>query len=209
MLKERQGVRTSWATTECRSLAGLRRTFRRTPTVPALPPADQVLEALVASERSKVGVDAEPARSEVTRSLEQYLHLIHRFLRLVHHDLDTRKDTTTLHVEKDCSAYTGHAGDFCTLTSSSLKEIEAGSRVVYASDAVGTSLDTDVVLDLPGPGNNTAFGHCTLILATGVGVCNFSGGTGKFIWFHASVAVSYLGGPNFAWDGTYSFSPRD
>ncbi len=115
----------------------------------------------------------------------------------------------TLHVEKDCSAYTGHAGDFCTLTSTSLKEIEAGSRVVYASDAVGTSLDTDVILDLPGPGNNTAFGHCTLSLATGVGVCNFLGGTGKFTWFHASVAVSYLGGPNFAWDGTYSFSPRD
>jgi hypothetical protein len=115
----------------------------------------------------------------------------------------------TLHVEKGCSAYTGHAGDFCTLTSSSLKEIEAGSRVVYASDAVGTSLDTDVILDLPGPGNNTAFGHCTLSLATGVGVCNFSGGTGKFTWFHATVAVSYLGGPNFAWDGTYSFGPSD
>jgi hypothetical protein len=115
----------------------------------------------------------------------------------------------TFHVTKDCSAYTGHAGDFCTITSSSLEEIEAGSRVVYASDAVGTSLDTDVRLDLPGQGNNAAFGHCTLSLATGVGVCNFSGGTGKFTWLHASVAVSPLGGPDFAWDGTYSFSPRD
>jgi hypothetical protein len=115
----------------------------------------------------------------------------------------------TLHVEKECRAYTGHSGDICTITSSTLKQIEAGSRVIYASDAVGASLDTDVVLDPPGPGNNTAFGHCALNLATGVGRCEFSGGTGKFTWFQASVAVSYLGGPNFAWNGTYSFTPHN
>ena len=114
-----------------------------------------------------------------------------------------------LHVTKDCSTYTGHAGDTCTITSSSVPQIEAGSRVVYASDAVGASLDTDVRLDVPGPGNNAAFGHCTLSLATGIGECNFSGGTGKFTWFHASIAVSPLGGPNFAWDGSYGFSPGD
>jgi len=69
--------------------------------------------------------------------------------------------------------------------------------------AVGCALDT------PGPGNNTAFGHGALDFATGLGLCRFSGGTWKFTWFHASAAVSYLGGPNWAWDGTYSFSPRD
>ena len=47
-----------------------------------------------------------------------------------------------------------------------------------------SSLDSDVVLDLPGPGNNTAFGHCHLNLATGIGLCTFSGGTGKFTQFH-------------------------
>lgn len=114
-----------------------------------------------------------------------------------------------LHVEKECSEYTGHAGDFCTITSSSLQQIEEGSRVIYASDAVGTLLDTDVVLDLPGPGNNHAWGHCTVDLVTFDGRCEFSGGTGKFSQFHASVALSSLGGPNFAWNGTYSFSPRD
>lgn len=114
-----------------------------------------------------------------------------------------------LHVTKECSTYTGHAGDICTITSSNLGEIEVGSTIKYASDAVGAALDTDVRLDPPGPGNNAAFGHCTLSLATGVGVCSFSGGTGKFTWFQASIAVSYLGGPNFAWDGTYSFGPRD
>lgn len=115
----------------------------------------------------------------------------------------------TLHVEKECSTYTGHAGDICTLTASSLEQIEVGSRIIYASDAVGTSLDTDVILDLPGPGDNQAFGHCTVDLVTFNGGCEFSGGTGKFTWFHASVVLSSLGGPNFAWNGTYSFGPRD
>lgn len=114
-----------------------------------------------------------------------------------------------LHVTKECSAYTGLAGSYCTITSSNLKQIEVGSRVVYASAAGAISLDSDVTLDPPGPGNNTAFGHCTLEFATGVGLCTFSGGTGKFTWFDARVVVSYLGGPNWAWDGTYSFGPRD
>ncbi|HEU4749330.1 MAG TPA: hypothetical protein VFS56_12575 [Gemmatimonadaceae bacterium] len=106
---------------------------------------------------------------------------------------------------KECSEYTGLAGSFCTITSSNLKQIEVGSRVVYAEAAGATSLDSDVVLDPPGPGNNAAFGHCSLEFATGVGLCTFSGGTGTFTHFRARVVVSYLGGPNWAWDGTYSF----
>lgn len=112
-----------------------------------------------------------------------------------------------LNVTKDCTLYSGQAGDTCTITSSNLAAIEVGSTITYASAAVWPNLDTDVVLDPPGPGNNTAFGHCTLSLATGVGTCTLSGGTGKFTWLKASVAVSYLGGPNFAWNGTYSYGP--
>jgi hypothetical protein len=115
----------------------------------------------------------------------------------------------SLHVEKECASYTGHAGDICTITSSTLAQIEPGTRVIYARDAVGISLDTDVRLDPPGPGNNAAFGHCTVNLATGLGGCVFSGGTGTFTWFHAEVALTPLGGPNFAWNGTYRFDPRD
>ena len=83
----------------------------------------------------------------------------------------------------------GQAGDFCTITSSNLDAIEVGSRVVYAQAAdFGTfTLDSDVVLDPPGPGNNIAFGHCHLNLVTGIGLCTFSGGTGKFTHFDASV----------------------
>src|SRR5439155_7679609 len=87
-----------------------------------------------------------------------------------------------LHVTKECSGYTGGAGSFCTITSSNVKAIEVGSRIVYLQPAnLFTSSGSDVVLDPPGPGNNKAFGHCSLFL----GVCTFSGGTGKFTWFDA------------------------
>ena len=116
-----------------------------------------------------------------------------------------------LHVTKECSTYAGGAGDVCTITSSNVQEIEVGSKVVYAQAANFStlSLDSDVVLDLRGPGNNTASGHCHLNLLTGIGLCTFSGGTGKFTHFHASANVSYLGGPDYAWDGTYGFDPQD
>ena len=95
-----------------------------------------------------------------------------------------------LSILKECSEFSGEDGTFCTITSSSLAAIEAGTRVVDEMVGAG-DLDTDVILDTPGPGNNTAFGHCTLTAA--VSRCEFSGGTGKFKHFHASVEVSYLG----------------
>lgn len=111
-----------------------------------------------------------------------------------------------LNVTKECSGYTGAAGSFCTITSSNLPAIEVGSKIVYLQPAaLLTPAGSDVVLDLPGPGNNAAFGNCSLA----VGHCSFRGGTGKFEWFHASVAVSHLGGLDWAWSGTYSFSPKD
>ena len=117
-----------------------------------------------------------------------------------------------LHLLKDCSEYTGQAGAFCTITSSNVAEIEVGSRVFYAQAADFTTalLDSDVVLDPPGPGNNTAFGHCHVNLATGVGRCTFSGGTGKFTFFNASIDVAPpADGVTWHWDGTYSLDPRD
>jgi uncharacterized membrane protein YhhN len=111
-----------------------------------------------------------------------------------------------LNATKECSGYTGAAGSFCTITSSNLAAIEVGSKIVYLQPAaLLTAAGSDVVLDLPGPGDNAAFGNCSLAL----GHCTFSGGTGKFTWFRASVAVSYLGGLDWAWDGTYGFSPVD
>ncbi len=109
-----------------------------------------------------------------------------------------------LHVTKECSAYTGLAGQFCTITSSNLEAIEVGSRVVYAQAAGAGSLDSDIVLEA-GPGN-TAAGHVVLDLAAGSGVVTFSGGTGKFTGFQARVDVSADSTGLWHWEGTYSFS---
>ena len=114
-----------------------------------------------------------------------------------------------LHVTKECSEYTGQAESFCTITSSNVKAIEVGSRIVYAQAAGPTSLDSDIVLDLPGRGNNKAFGHCALDFATNVGLCTLEGGTGKFTHLRATANVSALGGPDWAWDGDYSLGPQD
>jgi hypothetical protein len=111
-----------------------------------------------------------------------------------------------LHATKECSQYTGQAGSFCTITSSSLKAIDAGSKVIYAQPAGATGLDSDLVL-YTGPGNS-AFGHVTLSFATLSGVVTFSGGTGQFKGFEASVIVTYNAATNlWYWDGTYSFDP--
>ena len=117
-----------------------------------------------------------------------------------------------LHVIKDCNnTYQGQAGDFCTITASNLDAIK-GSKITYAhaADFATLTLASDIVLNAPGPGNNLAFGHCSLSLATGAGRCTFSGGTGKFTHFQGVVDVSPAQTAGFfAWDGTYSFSPND
>lgn len=113
-----------------------------------------------------------------------------------------------LHVTKECHEYHGLAGQHCTITSSNIPAIKVGSQVVYASaagDPIPGQLNSDLIID--GPGNNTAYGHVALDVSTGTGVVTLSGGTGEFKHFHAQVAVSPLGWPNFAWDGTYSFNP--
>jgi hypothetical protein len=109
-----------------------------------------------------------------------------------------------LHATKNCVGFTGGPGSYCLITTSNLPQIEVGSKITYLQpDLLLTPTGSDVVLDPPGPGNNVAFGNCSLA----VGHCAFWGGTGKFTLFHASVAVSYISGDDWAWDGTYSFSP--
>lgn len=109
-----------------------------------------------------------------------------------------------LHATKNCLGFTGAAGSYCQITTSNLPQIENGSRIDYLQPSLLlTPAGSDVILDPPGPGNNVAFGNCSLA----VGHCTFWGGTGKFTHFEASVAVSHIGGYDWAWDGTYSFSP--
>ena len=106
-------------------------------------------------------------------------------------------------VTKECSGFTGGPGSFCRITSSNVKAIEVDSTILYLQpDQLGTPAGSDVVLDPPGPGNNKAFGHCSLAS----GVCTFAGGTGKFTGFQARIDVT--ANSDFSvwyWNGTYSF----
>jgi hypothetical protein len=111
----------------------------------------------------------------------------------------------TLEVDKECSGYTGGPGSFCTFTSSNLRGAPAGSKVLYRQPA---DLASDVILDPPGPGNNTAFGRCELPDGLN-GECTFDGGTGVFTHFRATLTVIYLGDVDWHWEGPYNFSPQD
>jgi hypothetical protein len=108
-------------------------------------------------------------------------------------------------VTKECSKFESES--ICTITSSNLKAIEAESTILYLQpEKVFTVEGSKVILDLPGPGNNKAFGICSLL----AGQCTFRGGTGKFNWFYADVVVSYEPESSlWSWDGPYSFSPKD
>ena len=115
-------------------------------------------------------------------------------------------------VAKECSGFVPtNNPPYCTITSSNLGAIPAGSRIFYLDpNGLGTPTGGAVVLDPPRPGNNEAFGTC--FLGGDPMHCEFSGGTGKFTWFHASVVVTVTdpGTPDelWHWAGTYSFTPK-
>ena len=114
-----------------------------------------------------------------------------------------------LHITKNCLHFTGAANGYCVITSSNIKQIPAGTRVVYLQAYTGNGvLESDVRLDTPGPSHGAAFGHCHLPFPRGPGLCTFSGGTGRFKHFTGSAVVTALGASvdrNWAWNGTYSF----
>jgi hypothetical protein len=114
--------------------------------------------------------------------------------------------TGELHITKECSAYKGGAGEYCTITGSNIGEIGAGSRVVYAEAAGAGSLDSDIVIEA-GPGN-TVKGHVMLDLAAATGRLTFSGGTGTLAGFTGSADVSADAAGLWHWEGRYNFSPE-
>lgn len=112
-----------------------------------------------------------------------------------------------LHVTKNCSAFNGAPGSYCTITASNLAAIKVGSTVFYDYPiilATPTGLfDSNVVLDV-GPGD-WAIGRCTLDNTTNLGQCAFSDGVGPLAGFTARVKVSSTDGVNYQWNGTYRF----
>jgi hypothetical protein len=115
-------------------------------------------------------------------------------------------------VTKECSGFAPtNNPPYCTILSANLGAIPDGSRIFYLDpNGLGTPAGGAVVLDPPRPGNNHAFGRC--FLGGNPMRCEFSGGTGLFTWFHASVVVTVtnLGASNelWHWAGTYSFTPH-
>ena len=109
-----------------------------------------------------------------------------------------------LHVTKECSQYSGQPGGYCTILSSNLRAIAAGSKVFYFEAAGTGGLDSDLAL-YAGPGN-VALGHVTLPGETGV--ITFRGGTGDFRGFRARAVVSVDDDGIWHWDGTYRFRGR-
>lgn len=111
-----------------------------------------------------------------------------------------------LHVTKECGDYQGQPGGFCTIVSSNLSAIPAGSKVFYFEAAGAQGLVSDLAL-YAGPGN-AALGHVNLSGTSGV--ITFAGGTGDFRGFHARAVVSYDADHDlWLWDGTYRFTGSD
>jgi hypothetical protein len=110
----------------------------------------------------------------------------------------------TLHVEKECSEYTGEAGSFCTIVSSNLDAIPVGSKVVYTEAATEAGgLDTDIVVETPN--GETVHGHVVLDGATQTGTVTLGGGTGELATLAADLEVAPLAAPTYSWDGRYSY----
>jgi hypothetical protein len=118
-----------------------------------------------------------------------------------------------LFIEKNCSAYAGAPGGYCTIMSSNVPQIPAGSRVFYdqaygipnpVSGSPGM-LDSNIVLYVGE--YDFGVGRCTLAVDGAHGLCTISDGYGPLAGFHARIDVSPAGGPNYYWKGTYSFQP--
>jgi hypothetical protein len=102
-----------------------------------------------------------------------------------------------LHITKNCGNNTGNPGSYCTVTSSNLPEIPAGSTVFYTQTATAAPESGSIAWD----GNVVLFvrfgdwavGRCTLDSRQypgNYGLCTFSDGVGSLAGFTARVAVS-------------------
>ena len=111
--------------------------------------------------------------------------------------------TGTMHLEKECSAYTGQAGSFCTIVSSDFAGIPIGSKVVYQEAATAAGgLDSDIVVETPDGG--AVNGHVVLDGATQTGTVTLRGGSGELAALSADLAVAPLAAPSYSWDGAYT-----
>jgi hypothetical protein len=111
--------------------------------------------------------------------------------------------TRALHITKECSAYQGEPGQFCTILTSNVGAITRGSKVFYFEAATANGVDSDLAV-YAAPGN-LALGH--VVLPGNTGVITLRGGRGAFRGFVARAVVTQDDqDPNvWHWDGTYRF----
>jgi hypothetical protein len=108
-----------------------------------------------------------------------------------------------LKMAKECSEFTAHSGDHCTITQSSLAAIPAGSKIYYYGPVIEPAiLSTAVLIDAGG--GNTALGYCNVELAKSAGTCTFWAGSGTLAGFEAIVTLTVDTAGLFHWDGSYS-----
>ena len=119
-----------------------------------------------------------------------------------------------LHIVKDCGTFSGVPGSsFCTIVTSNLPELPAGTKIYYdqitAGPTAGTAgfLDSNVFVYISE--SQWAVGRCTVPNDGNPGLCTLSDGLGPLAGFTARISVTYKPGGDgalFAWDGTYSFN---
>jgi hypothetical protein len=110
-----------------------------------------------------------------------------------------------LSIAKECSKFTGHAGDFCTITQSSLAAIPVGAKVIYFGPVLGPPILASTVL-IDAGGGNTAMGSCNVEQTTWTGTCAFWAGSGSLQGFEGLVKLTVDKTGLFHWDGAYSLA---
>jgi len=117
--------------------------------------------------------------------------------------------THTLTIVENCSGtMTGKAGEYCTVTSSSVPAIPKGTKVVYSSPVISSSVFLSSNVAITASSANTATGYCMVDLHTGVGMCTFWKRTGTLAGFHAVVHGSFESATAYHWDGFYSVARK-
>jgi hypothetical protein len=110
-----------------------------------------------------------------------------------------------LKFSKECSDYNGETPSFCTITESSLKEIPAGTKVLYYGPVLSSPLFTSSSIVLAvGPGDS-AIGYCIVYDTANppAGHCAFSAGSGTLAGFQAILNVTVDDKQIWHWEGGY------
>jgi hypothetical protein len=110
-------------------------------------------------------------------------------------------------ITKTCDA-AFPATPICTVVSSPAGPIPIDTQAEYTVRVFNQVMSANVLLTTPA--GDTASGHCTLSLKSGVGTCTFARGTGALAGFHTNVDVSFDFTTGVTtWEGAYHFAGFD